>query len=58
MVLHDNAYSELIFDENVQGKAFVLSGSKAGGEWSSIHSPKHMDWQERVLVSALETNRW
>ena len=58
MVLHDNAYSELIFDENVQEKAFCLIREQSRWEWSSIHSPKHMDWQERVLVSALETNRW
>ncbi len=57
IVLHDNAYSELVFDGKTCGSFLSYPGAKEiGVEFNSLS--KTYGLAGAKLVSALETKRW
>lgn len=56
IVLHDNAYSELVFDGKTCGSFLSYPGAKRS-VWNLIHFPRLMALQVQELVSALEIKR-
>ena len=56
IVLHDNAYSELVFDGKTCG-SFLSYRAQKRSVWNLIHFPRLMALQVQELVSALEIKR-
>lgn len=56
IVLHDNAYSELVFDGKSCGSFLRFPGAREVG-WNLTPFPRHTGWPVREWAFASETGR-
>ena len=56
IVLHDNAYSELVFDGRTCG-SFLRFQEREKSEWNLIPCQRPMDWRGHVSASAWEIRK-